>query len=157
MKQLRHRAHNERNACVRGMSSPLAGAVWHFRITVPSGSSINTFASFKNSCTKDLASCNPSTLLRKIDTVRFGPHVRDNMLGDIVHTRLNLLYHVDVFQRDRQCLIVWVVKFQKEFSMMSIPHMNHESSVVFPILPPSSTSSSSSRSRFLFAVDDGLG
>ena len=29
--------------------------------------------SFKKSCTRDLESCTPSPLLRKIDTLRFGP------------------------------------------------------------------------------------
>ena len=41
------------------------------------------------------------------------------MLRDMVDTRLSLSHHVDVFQWDRECFIVWAVKLQTWFFMMS--------------------------------------
>ena len=54
---------------------------------------------------RNLDSYSPSPLLRKIDTLRLGPHFIDNMLRDIVETRLSLSHHVDVFHWDRECFI----------------------------------------------------
>ena len=42
------------------------------------------------------------------------------MFRDIVYTRLSLSHCVDVFQWDRQCSIIWIVKLQSRFFLMSI-------------------------------------
>ena len=63
-----------------------------------------------------------SALLRKIDTLRFSPYIivfiYTYMLRDIVYTRVSLSHQVDVFQWDRECVIIWVVKASIEFFMM---------------------------------------
>ena len=41
------------------------------------------------------------------------------MFRDIVCTRLSLSHYVDVFQWDRECFIIWAVKLQTRFFMMS--------------------------------------
>ena len=73
-------------------------------------SSFYPHVSFMKSCAYHLRSCSPNPLLRKIDTLRFGPSVIDHMFREIL----------DVFQWDRECFIIWVVKLQTRFFMMSI-------------------------------------
>ena len=55
---------------------------------------------------------------------------------DTDYTRLSLSHYGDVLQRDRECFILWVVKLQTRFFMMSmkkIPLVDHESSVFSPL------------------------
>ena len=65
-------------------------AVWSGSIGDFRRSSIYPLVSFKKSCSRDLESCNPSPLLKKSHTLRFGPEINDNVLRDIVYTRLGL-------------------------------------------------------------------
>ena len=110
-------------------------------------------------CTQDLESCSSSPLLRKIDILRFGPYIIDNMFRDIVETRLSLSHYVDVSQWDLECFIISVIKLQTRFFTMSKNIFSTHGpriSCFASFLSPSSIPTSSC-SRFPSAVDDGLG
>ena len=54
-------------------------SVWSGSLMDLCRSSIYSLVSIKKPCTRDLESCDPSQLLSKIDILRFGPHVVDNV------------------------------------------------------------------------------
>ena len=51
----------------------------------------------------------PVHTLREIDTLCFGSHIIDSIFGDVVDISC-FSHHVDVFQWDRECFIIWLVK-----------------------------------------------
>ena len=85
--------------------------VWYGSLLDLFRSSTYPLVSFKKPCTKDCP------LLRQIDTLRSGPHVIDNIFRKNVYTRLSLSHYVDVFQWDRECFMIPIVK-----ASIEIPH-----------------------------------
>ena len=104
--------------------------------------------SFKKSGTQDLQSSRLNTYLREIDILCFDPHVIDYIFWVIIMICSLISRHFNVFQWDRQCLLIRVV------DRWTSLRMDHQSVFELSFLSSSSIPSSTFYSKLSSTADN---